>query len=190
MRSSSNQEQIRPRSASPVTLALHIDSSSQVVQYLAPHVPKLVYVNAQGQTKSMTELEITPFLTREYYTFLDWADELVPDRIAVRSADGLSIFATPVCSMMVFQVEVDTDNLMRTFSDEVEPQVDALRAALSALAPLARLSKPRHSDLRASFELNSRLPHRARATAMCARTRAHTQRAACILLTGCRQWGP
>ena len=49
---------------------------------------------------------------------------------------------------------------------------------MAALAPLARLSKPRHSDLRASFELNSRLPYRARATAMRARTRErHTSTA-------------
>ena len=72
--------------------------NSELDKYVDPTSPT-------ESTKTISEAAFTPWLALVGYTYDQWSsNQGIPDRIAVRTHDGLSTFATPVCSTLIFMI--------------------------------------------------------------------------------------
>ena len=102
--------------------------------FLAPHPTEVVvalrptnaaaskYVDLEdnGALKDLDEYA-TPWLALAGYPYSETAFSTIPERIAVRTADGLSSYATPVCTTLTFTIEVGLEENWQTVDSHSNP---------------------------------------------------------------------
>jgi hypothetical protein len=95
--------------------------------------------SATGELKDLDEY-VTPWLALAGHPYSDNWFSTIPDRIAVRTADGLSGYATPTCTTLTFIIEQGLQENWQTVDTCAGIGVTVLTGNFGTLAPPRLLS--------------------------------------------------